>query len=231
MDGNASILSSHWHVEGDAIVGELKLQTCQATRKWTTSEVRITKHDAPESPVWIGLGLGALTSLVSAVSWKHDLIAHCPSLPEQLATMGPPPRCTFEKPDNTFPEVMLGASVAFWTMGIIASAQHDYTTEEVLGEKQHATAGTEPCLGATDLAELLLVARGPSGQLWPVRLLSSVEARIPLPQSPDVPRDVEIDLVVHRAPRTLGGLLHKGDVLDTFKVDSAPGSESTTTPP
>jgi hypothetical protein len=114
--------------------------------------------------------------------------------------------------------VMMGTGAVLGAVGMVMALQEGSTSTEVLNTKDHSRSVTEPCLAASDLAELVLMARDPAGHVWPIRLASSTEARIPLPQSPDVPRGVELELVVYRAPRHSGGLYRRGTVLDTFQL-------------
>jgi len=65
------------------------------------------------------------------------------------------------------------------------------------------------------------VVRDADGHTWPVRLSSTAEARIPLPQTPDLPRGVDLKLVVYRAPRESGGVFRRGLVLETFQLPRA----------
>ena len=95
--------------------------------------------------------------------------------------------------------------------------QEGGTTSEVLSRKENSSDVTESCFTGHDLAELLVVARDQSGHVWPVRLASTGEVRIPLPQSPDIPRGVELELGVYRAPRFSGGLYRRGLVLESFE--------------
>lgn len=81
------------------------------------------------------------------------------------------------------------------------------------------------CFTGADLEELVVLARDDAQHVWPVRLASTGEVRILLPQSPAVPRGVELELVVYRAPRHSGGLDRKGLVLSTFTLPaSAPNA-------
>jgi hypothetical protein len=200
-------------VETNAVVGELDVQACQAKRAWTTSDIRTTERIPYHSSGWAFVGLGSLASVTSAVSWDHELKTKCDG-----QVFDP---CHVESADNTFPKFMAGTAVVLATAGLVMLLQPHETTTEVLGRKRHETSVTESCFTASDLKEMVVVARDDAGHVWPVRLASTGEARIPLPQSPEVPRGVELELVVYRAPRSSGGLYTRGLVLDTFTLPVA----------
>lgn len=219
----APIWRSSWRVEADAVVGELDVQACQAKRAWTSSDVRTTERIPYHSTGWAFVGLGSLASVTSAVTWDHELTAKCED--QTFTPTGNPAftPCHAESADNTFPKFMLGTAVVLGTAGVIMLLQSHETTTEVLGSQRHETSVAESCFTASDLKELVVVARDGAGHVWPVRLASTGEARIPLPQSPDVPRGVELQLVVYRAPRFSGGLYTRGLVLDTFELPANEG--------
>jgi hypothetical protein len=68
------------------------------------------------------------------------------------------------------------------------------------------------------LSELLLVLRGPGGQLWPVQIQPDGAVTIPMPGVPTIPRGVDLQLVVYRAPRAKDPVLERGAVLDTLQL-------------
>lgn len=215
---DAPLWRATWHVEADAVVGELDAQECQAKRAWTTSDVRKTEHIPYHSTGWALVGLGTLASVTSAVTFNGEITAKCED--PTFTTGGDlvPGSCRTERPDNTVPKFMLGTAVVLGAAGLVMLLHPHETTTEVLGRKRHEASATESCFTGHDLRELLVVARDDAGHVWPVHLASTGEARIPLPQSPDVPRGVELQLVVYRAPRSSGGLYTRGLVLDTFTL-------------
>lgn len=217
---DAPLWRATWHVEADAVVGELDVQECQARRAWTTLDVRTTERIPYRSSGWAFVGVGSLASVTSAVTWDHEVTSKCddPTFTPSGAPVFAP--CRVETADNTFPKFMLGTAVVLGMAGLVMLLQPGGTTTEVLDRRRHQTSTTESCFTGNDLKEMIVVARDAAGHIWPVRLTSTGEARIPLPQTPDVPRGVEIELVVYRAPRSSGGLYSRGLVLDTFVLPS-----------
>lgn len=208
LSASAPIWHASWHEEPDAIVGQLDVQECRTSRAWTSLQMRVTERTPYHSAGWAFVGLASVAAFVGAVAWDSKVNYHCDDYPGG---------CHSEFPANTLPKFMLGTSLVLGTTGVIMVLEDGGTTSEVLSRKEDSSNVTKSCFTGHDLAELLVVARDESGRVWPVHLASTGEARIPLPQSPDVPRGVELELVVYRAPHSSGGLYRRGLVLETFE--------------
>jgi hypothetical protein len=225
LDEASPLLRSRWQIEPDEVVGQLDLQTCQTTRAWTVTKTRTTDRKPQRELPWLGLGVGAAFAIGAAATYDSHAQFYCDGQPQTEPVVSilvrDPNSCHFESPDNTVPQVLAVSSLLFLSLAVVAGLQKGDRSREVLDETRHGAVATEPCLGPRDLQRLLLVVRGPTGQLWPVRLSADGQARIPLPQSPELPRGVDLELVVYREPRFDGGLLKRGRVLDTFRLPRA----------
>jgi hypothetical protein len=213
-DDTAPLLRSSWRVEADAIIGRLDVQQCRALRQWTSLKVRVTTRTTNHSAGWTLVGIASVTGVIGAATLDYEPINSCPGQGVPLSEV----QNCIKYPDNTLPYVITGTGAVLAVVGLVALLQKGGTTTEVLDRKSHSTGGTESCLTDADLRELLLVVRSADGRLWPVQLTSTAEARIPLPQSPDLPRGMDLKLVVYRAPRSSSGLFQRGLVLDTFRL-------------
>ncbi|HXK20263.1 MAG TPA: hypothetical protein VNG33_20780 [Polyangiaceae bacterium] len=217
---DAPLLRSNWRVEPAAIIGRLDVQECRALRQWTSLEIRVTTRTPNHAAGWGMVGVASVASFIGAVTIDNEPINTC-SQAQQPQDV----RTCFQYPDNTFSYVLTATGAVLAVAGLVALLQSGSTTTEVLDRKDHATNTTESCVTGTDLKELLLVVRADDGRIWPVQLTSTAEARIPLPQSPDVPRGTDLKLVVYRAPRASGGLFQRGLVLETFRLPPSDSSE------
>jgi hypothetical protein len=162
---------------------------------------------------WGLLGLASVASLLSAVTWDHEVRA------VDCSVYG----CKQETPDNTFPAVMLVTAAALSVPGVLMVAQSEETKTEVVSSDDHSFSVRKSCFTGDDLEELVVVARDDRGRVWPVRLTSTNEVRIP---GPGLPSGGELELVVYRAPRHHGGVYRKGVVLDRFSLPANATSAS-----
>lgn len=235
IDAASPRLQVSWQHGPDALVAQLSPQQCRHERAWVDSETRTTVR----SPIrWLGptaYGFATATSLLFALTYDRELDFKCDGQTvEPRPNVVYPSSCGFHEPDNTLPKVLAVSSLVFLTVGIVGSLQRTQYKSELLRETPQATSTTSACLTPRELSELVLVVRAPNAQLWPVQLSSDGRATLALTQTPQLPRGVDLKLVVYRAPHSKLAALQRGQVLATFQLPlpgDQPGAPPSQTPP
>lgn len=236
IDAASPRLQVSWQHGPDALVAQLSPQQCRHDRAWVDSETRTTVR----SPIrWVGptaYGFATATSVLFAITYDREPDFKCggQTIEEPRSDVVYPSSCGFHEPDNTLPKVLAVSSLVFLTVGVVSSLQRTQYKTEVLSETPQATSTTAACLTPRDLSELVLVVRAPNAQLWPVQLSSDGRATLALAQTPQLPRGVDLKLVVYRAPRSNLAALQRGQVLATFQLPlpgDQPDAPSSQTPP
>jgi hypothetical protein len=125
--------------------------------------------------------------------------------------------CRPKERDNTLSAVLFGTSLVFWVVGGIAVSRHPSEHTQELSSESHEEATEESCLSVLDRTGSVLMARG-AGGAWPVRWRTASELTIPLPQTPEIPRGVELELVVFRSRRDSADLWKQGKVVARFTL-------------
>lgn len=207
----APLLSASWQVEPRAITGEVTWTPCRHERRWSSAHVRTTRHAPSHTLGWMLLAVGGGANVGALVAWDPEIksVCHGPFQGD----------CHFEKADNTAAAALLVTSAVAYTGSMILFLSKPRQVEERLNPKQHHVVETAACVPARDLAELVLVLKV-GQQYWPVRLDEHGRVQVLVPTGVDVPRDVDLELVVYRAPRGAAQLpMHKGQVLDSLRLE------------
>lgn len=198
-----------WHFREDAVVGQMPPTMCDTTRVWDTTRERVTVKRA--HPAW---GIGFLAAgAVSATAGSALLNEQ----PERVCSgQYPYESCSEHQPDKDLGVAFATMGLALGGAGLLALLIH--TDQRALEHEQQLSRQVERCLSRRELGELLLVLRGPGGQLWPVQIQPDGAVTIPMPGVPAVPRGVDLQLVVYRAPSSKAPVLERGAVLDTLQL-------------
>lgn len=207
---DAPLLSTTWHEEPGLLVGVVTPQTCEVERKWTTVQVRTTKQTPARALGAAGFVIAALLDVAAGAALATKPGNSCQGVSTEAS-------CSPKEKDNTLSVVLLGTSVVFWIVGGVAVGSHPREHTEELSSETQQEAGEEPCLSVLDRTGSVLMARG-AGAAWPVRWRTARELTITSPQIPQIPRGVELELVVFRSRPESADLWKRGTVVARFTI-------------
>lgn len=209
-----------WHFRDGVVVGQLQPTLCDTTRVWQTTRERVTEK-RPRREWGIGLlGLGLASGIAGAATYDSNLYLTCNDNPD-FNGISQPRSCSYREADNSLAKGFLTAALL---AELVGAGQLLFTRPDVrvetLSRVEQATQQREPCSSRRDMSELLLVLRGPAGQLWPVQVSPAGAITVPLQTSRALPRGVDLKLVVYRAPHSKSSSFERGQVLDTLQLPS-----------
>ncbi|HVY29174.1 MAG TPA: hypothetical protein VHB79_21595 [Polyangiaceae bacterium] len=202
---------SVWHFHEDAVVGRMQPTMCDTTRVWETNRERVTVKKPNRAWAIAFLSAGALSATAGSVLLNQP--------PERVCNgQYPYESCTTHQPGKELGLGFASMGLALGAAGLVALLIPTDVRVEPLAHEQQLTRQLERCLSRHDLGELLLVLRGPGGQLWPIQVGPDGAVSIPMPGTPPIPRGTDLQLVVYRAPHSKAPVVQTGAVLDTLQL-------------
>lgn len=211
------MIQSSWRPEGNVILGTVEWARCNIEREWTTTETGVTKRPPRR---WIGItelvGGAGLVALAAPHAHKTKKDCGRPGLEADINELYGD--CIEYKEPQPLAGLATFAGIGILVTGIFTLIfQRTSTETEVLRTIPEHIRSTENCITRSDLKELSLVLRFGRRRYLPVRLDAKGNARIEI--SEELPVGVALPIVVYRVPRGAEGLLKRGQVIGSVKLE------------
>jgi hypothetical protein len=205
-DAEGEGITSEWQVESGRITGKVDWGSCQIERmSYRTDEV--TRRREPDKLLgYVLLGGGVLSTLVGFSLWSAS--ASCPN-----------GGCSGER-NVTFLVLGLGAGLPAMGVGGMTLLGKPSLSVEKTERHEDVKKEVSGCIQQQDLAELALVLEVEAGKKLPVQLSADGSAVIELPAGFQMPRGVELPILVERAPPRSGDVLERAQVIGTVSLDA-----------
>lgn len=198
VDSQKPAIVSQWRQSGDRVVGEVRVESCRVDRTWELAELEITRR--PNDLAWrlyTGAGVGFLSASTTILLTSGDEAIALP-----LAGLGA--------------AALIGA--------VVTGANRSAVKYERTNVRKKTTTEVGACLRRLDSPALVLALKLPNGKGVPVRLNAAGRGTIVLPPDYPAPTGVDLPVVIHRFPEVASGVLKRGQVIGTVRLE--PRAES-----
>lgn len=185
---------SRWSVADGEVVGMLQWQHCVIDRRWTTGTKRVVRSKPnPDLGAVLLLAGGALVATSFLVAPDDPRNAGALALRIGGAALGG-----------------TGSGMLFWPKS---------TKTEYVHVRRHRARLTGECLPEHDRDDLKLVLRLPDNKGLVGELDAKGVARIPIPAGVELPRGVDLQVLVYRVPESAENLLRRRQWVGTLRIE------------
>jgi hypothetical protein len=188
-----AIGSSTWRWDGQGFTGNIEWRTCRIETSWKETEQRTTSSRTTAAVPVLVAGAGLALAVAGFATYDYDGVER-----ECNDAIG---LCYDVEADNTGASLLMLGGGAL--MGVGAGMGVIKTKPQVTDGKpeQKQSSRDAPCIQPQDLAEVVLVLQITRRKFVTIQVERDGSARIPIPKDIELPRNVDLPVLVYRVPR------------------------------
>jgi hypothetical protein len=190
LEPSGALGKSTWRWDGRGFTGNIEWRGCRIDTTWQETEQSITKTRPGVAVPYVAMAAGVALLTAGLVTYDYDGV-------QQTCTAGV---CYNEEVNNT-PQTMLIVSSGLILGGGIAllKVRPNAEVKDVKTEQKRASENA-PCIQPKDLGELKLVLQISDKKFVTIRVERDWSARIEIPPGVELPRNIDLPVLMYRVP-------------------------------
>jgi hypothetical protein len=208
-----AIGSSTWRWDDQGFfTGNIEWRTCRIETSWRETEQRTTSSRTTAAVPFLVAGAGLALAVAGFATYDSDGVER-----ECNDAIGP---CYDVEADNTGASLLMLGGGAL--MGVGAGMGVIKTKPQVTDGKpqQKRSSRDAPCVQPEDLAELVLVLQVTQRKFVTIQVERDGSARIPIPAGIELPRNVDLPVLVYRVPRKASEAVPRWSVVGHARAEA-----------
>jgi hypothetical protein len=203
LSPSGALGKSTWRWDGRGFTGKIEWQGCRIDTTWKETEQSITSTRPHAAVPYVTMAAGVAMATAGFILYDYDGV-------QRTCTAG---LCYDEDADNTLPSTLIVGSGLVAGSGFAAMKVRGGADVRDIKTEQKRASENGPCIQPKDIGELKLVLQISDKKFVTIRVERDWSARIEIPAGIELPRNVDLPVLMYSVPRKASHLAGRWHVV------------------